>query len=135
MSQPSYAAPVYAAAGPGPIGQVRGTVLCMFLFLITFGIYGIFWFYGVHNEMKRHTGTGVGGAFAVLIWLLVGIVSPFLTSSEVGHLYTQTRRRPPVTGVTGLWATLGVLILIGPLIWFVRTNGALNDYWRALGAR
>jgi len=107
----------------------------MFLFLITFGIYGFFWFYGVHSEMKRYTGAGIGGGFAVLIWFLLGFVSPFLTSSEVGRLYTETRRRPPVTGVTGLWATLGAVIIVGPLIWFVRTNGSLNDYWRGLGAR
>jgi hypothetical protein len=123
------------AAGPGPLGRVRGTGLCFLLFVITLGIYGFFWFYGTHREMKEHTGRGIGGGWAVLIYFVVGFVSPFLSSSEVGQLYTQTRRQPPVTGITGLWATLGAIILIGPIIWFVRTNGALNDYWRGLGAR
>ncbi|MDX6200486.1 MAG: hypothetical protein QOJ79_3637 [Actinomycetota bacterium] len=134
MSQPSYA-PVQPAAGPGPVGQVRGTGLCIVLFLITLGIYGFFWIYGVHNEMKRHTGRGIGGGIAVLIWLLLSFVSPFLVSGEVGQLYSSTRRQPPVTGLTGLWATLGALIIVGPIIWFVQTNNALNDYWRGLGAR
>jgi hypothetical protein len=135
----SYADPspplVQPAAGPGPIGQVRGTWLCVFLFLITLGIYGFFWFYGTHKEMKAHTGNGIGGGLAVVIYLLVGFVSPFLSSSEVGQLYTRSRRQPPVTGITGLWAILGALIIIGPLVWFVKTNNALNNYWQALGAQ
>jgi hypothetical protein len=28
-----------------------------------------------------------------------------------------------------------MLILVGPFIWFIRTNNALNDYWRSLGVR
>ena len=27
-----------------------------------------------------------------------------------------------------------VFILVGPLVWFIKTNGALNSYWRSLGA-
>jgi hypothetical protein len=134
MSQPSYPL-VQPAAGPGPLGTSRATWLCILLFLITFGLYSLYWIYVVHHEMKRHTGTGIGGGIAVLIWVLVGFVSPFLTSSEVGQLYSRSRRQPPVTGLTGLWATLGVLIIIGPIIWFVTTNNALNNYWRTLGAR
>ena len=126
---------VQPAAGPGPIGRVRGTGLCVLLFLVTFGIYGFFWFYATHNEMKQHTGRGIGGGLAVLIYLLLGVVSPFVSSAEVGQLYTQSRRQPPVTGITGLWATLGALIIVGPVVWFVKTNNALNDYWQALGAR
>jgi hypothetical protein len=135
MSQPSYAAPVQPAAGPGPLGQTRGTGLCILLFVITLGLYSFYWIYVVHQDMKQHTGRGIGGGIAVIIWFFVGFVSPFLTSSEVGQLYSSTRRRPPVTGLTGLWATLGALILIGPIIWFVSTNNALNSYWRELGAR
>jgi hypothetical protein len=35
--------------------------------------------------------------------------------------------------MTGLWYFPGVLILVGPIVWFVKTNGALNDYWRSQG--
>jgi hypothetical protein len=27
-----------------------------------------------------------------------------------------------------------MLILVGPIVWFVKTNAALNDYWKSLGA-
>ena len=37
--------------------------------------------------------------------------------------------------LTGLWVFPGIFILVGPFIWFSKTNGALNDYWRSLGAQ
>ena len=40
-----------------------------------------------------------------------------------------------MSGLTGLWYFPGMLILIGPIVWFVKTNGALNNYWRSMGAR
>jgi hypothetical protein len=43
--------------------------------------------------------------------------------------------RAPVSGVTGLWYFPGIFLLVGPLIWFIKTNGALNAYWRSVGAR
>jgi len=79
-----------------------------------------------------HTGDGLGGGLALLLALLVGIVMPFLTASEVGRLYERRGQRPPVTGITGLWI---LLPLVGAIVWFVKTNGALNTYWRSLGAQ
>jgi Domain of unknown function (DUF4234) len=123
------------AVGPAPIGGVRSTGLAMLLFVITFGIYGIYWFFVVHEEMKRHKGTGIGGGIALLIYVFAGFVSPFLVSSEVGELYERRGLPKPVSGLTGLWYLPGALILVGPIVWFVKTNGALNAYWTSLGAR
>ena len=53
----------------------------------------------------------------------------------MGQLYTRRGQQPPVTAVTALWFFPGIFILVGPFIWFVRTNNALNDYWRSLGAQ
>lgn len=120
--------------GPGPIGKVRGTGLCILLFIVTFGIYGWFYFYGTHEEMKRHTGRGLGGVVALLLALFVGFVMPYFTSSEVGNMQELSGRQKTVSGLTGLWYFPGMLILVGPIIWFVKTNGALNDYWKSMGA-
>lgn len=139
-TQPSYA-PMptsgYPAAhyGPGPIGKVRGTGVAILLFFVTFGIYGLVWYFLVHDEMKQHKGTGIGGVVALLLAFFVGIVSPYLTSSEVGELYERRGQAKPVSGLTGLWYFPGMFILVGPFVWFVKTNGALNAYWRSLGAR
>jgi len=118
----------------GSVGKIRSTGTCILLYIVTFGIYGIVWYYSTHEEMKRHSGQGLGGVVALLLALFVGIVSPYLSSSEVGGLYTRAGRPAPVTGMTGLWYFPGIFILVGPIVWFVKTNGALNDYWRSVGA-
>jgi hypothetical protein len=129
------AVPGVPAPLPGPSGQVRGTGLTMLLFAVTFGVWGHVYYFQSHDEMKRHTGIGIGGVLALLLSLFAGIASPFLLSHEVGGLYEGRGQRKPVSALTGLWFFPGIFLLVGPLIWFIRTNGALNDYWRSLGAR
>ncbi|MGA8246724.1 MAG: DUF4234 domain-containing protein, partial [Nocardioides sp.] len=132
---PQYGAPVGAVAG-APIGQIRNTGTCILLVFVTLGIYGWVWYFKTHDEMKRYSGEGIGGGIALLLAILVGVVMPFLSSNEVGHLYERRGQRPPVTALTGLWALLlGWFFFVGIIVWFVRTNGALNDYWRSVGAR
>lgn len=118
--------------GAGPVGTIRSTGTCMLLTLVTLGFYPLFWYFKTHEEMKRHTNAGLGGGVALLLSVFVGIVMPFITASEVGGLYERRGHRAPVGGVTGLWMLLPVL---GIIIWFVKVNGALNAYWRSLGAR
>ena len=137
---PAYPASRYPqpAAGPygyGPPGEVRGTGLQILLFVITFGIWVSIYFFLTHDEMKRHSGEGIGGVLALLVSLFAYVASPFLLSHEVGGLYERSGRRKPVSALTGLWVFPGILLLIGPIIWFVRTNNALNSYWRGRGAR
>jgi len=129
------AAPARYARPAGTVGEVRGTGLQMLLFLVTLGIWGYVYYFQVHDEMKRHAGTGIGGVLALILNVFVGVVSPFLLSHEVGGLYERRGLRKPVSALTGLWFFPGILILVGPFIWFVLTNRALNDYWRSVGAR
>jgi hypothetical protein len=137
-SQGGAPAPAYGyppvASGSAPIGRVRGTGTAILLMIVTLGIYSLYWYFAVHDEMKRHKGTGLGGGFALLIAFFVGIAMPYITSQEVGEMYERRGEHPPVTWVTGLWNFPGVLIIVGPIVWFVKTNGALNAYWRSLGA-
>ena len=119
----------------GPVGQVRGTALQMLLFVVTLGIWGYVYFFQTHDEMKRHSGQGIGGVIALIVSLVARIASPFLLSHEVGALYEREGRRRPVSALTGLWFFPGIFLLVGPIVWFVLTNSALNDYWRSRGAR
>ncbi len=163
----------------GPPGTVRSTGKTILLVVVTLGIYSYVYNYQVHDEMKRHTGRGLGGGIALLLSLLAGVAMPFLTPNEVGALYTRRGDKPPVRAWTGLWviipAVVGYIVLIatvvaiaatntsttsdgtsndlstgqgvglalgllgfglasitGSVVWFVKTNGALNRYWQSL---
>jgi hypothetical protein len=135
--QPMPGVPAHAASAQpqGPIGQIRPNGLTILLFFVTLGIWGFVWYYQVHEEMKRHTGEGLGGVIALLVSIIFGIVMPYLTSHEVGRLYERRGQEKPVSAITGLWFFPGIVILVGPFVWFVQTNNALNDYWESLGAR
>lgn len=130
-----YPVPTAYAPAAGPIGKVRSTGACIALTIVTLGIYSLYWYYATHDEMKKHTGDGLGGGLALVLAIFIGIASPFLSSSEVGKLYERRGMRAPVSGVTGLWFLLLCwFFLVGAIVWFVKTNGALNAYWRSQGA-
>lgn len=88
----------------GPPGKVRRTAPAIALWVVTFGLYGLFYLFYVHPEMKRHTGRGIGGGGALAVTLCAWVAMPFVTASEVGRLYSGRGQRPRVTGWTGLWA-------------------------------
>jgi hypothetical protein len=129
-------APAYAgqpAAMPtGAGGTIRSTGTCILLTIVTLGFYTWYWYYKTHEELKQHSGAGLGGAVALILAIFVGFVMPFITASEVGGLYERRGQEKPVSGMTGLWI---LLPLIGAIVWFVKTNGALNDYWRSVGVQ
>ncbi len=132
---PAYS-PAYSPATYGGPGKIRGTGICILLTVVTFGIYPFVYYYGVHDEMKRAKGSGLGGGLALVIALFAGFAMPYLTSSEVGELYERRGLPRPVSGLTGLWYFPGIFLFgIGPIVWFVKTNGALNNYWRGCGLR
>jgi hypothetical protein len=126
--------PVPWARPTSGLGEARSTALQMLLFVVTVGIWGYVYVFQTHDEMKRHTGDGIGGVVALLVAILFWMASPFLLSHEVGRLYARAGRRPPVSALTGLWFFPGIFLLVGPIIWFVLTNRALNDYWRGVRA-
>jgi Domain of unknown function (DUF4234) len=117
----------------GPAGQIRPTGMIMLLFFVTLGVWGLVYYFQTHEEMKRHSGEGLGGVLALVIAIIFGILNPFLLSNEVGQLYERRGQEKPVSALTALWFFPGIFILVGPFIWFVKTNNALNAYWQSLG--
>jgi Mn2+/Fe2+ NRAMP family transporter len=120
-----------AAAGKETLGKPRGILFVIVLTIITLGIYHLYWTYKVFEEMKRHTGEGIGGVLGLVIAIVVGIVNAFVLPSEVGRMYARDGRAAPMTGWTGLWILLPI---VGWFVWIVKVQGALNRYWESKSA-
>jgi hypothetical protein len=123
-----------AAAQAVPVGQpgeTRSIGKCILLAIVTFGIYAIYWSYKTHDEIKRYSGNGVGGVLGLVIYLVISPVTYFIAPSEVRYMYEDLDGgKSPVRGTTGLWI---LLPLAGPIVWFVKVQGALNRYWQSKG--
>jgi Domain of unknown function (DUF4234) len=123
-----------AEGNTGPLGRPRGTGFGILLFVITLGFYGWYWIYQTMEEMRRHTGEGIGGVLGLVVWIVVGAVMAFVTPSEVGKMYRQDGQEPPVSGWTGLWLFPFGFLIVPAIVWFVKVQGALNRYWEGKGA-
>lgn len=115
----------------GPPGKVRSPVAVIIFSIITLGIYTLYWYYAVFQELKDRTGNGVGGVVGLVLGLCISIVNVFLLPSEVGNMYAQEGLEKPVTGLTGFWVLIPI---VGSIIWFVKVQNALNHRWEASGA-
>ena len=115
----------------GPVGKPRGIGFGILLYVITLGFYGWYWAFKTQEEMRKHTGDGVGGVLGLVIWILITPVSAFLIPSEVGKMHARAGRTPPMTGLTGLWLFPGAILIIPAIVWFVKVQGALNRYWES----
>ena len=88
------------------------------------------WAYKNGEELKRWSGEGLGGVVYAVITVLFSPVTMFMMANEVEQLYRKEGRQPPITTLWGLWF---LLPLIGNLIWYVRIQHAINDYWTSHG--
>jgi hypothetical protein len=117
------------SASSGPLGRPRGIGFGILMYIVTLGFYGWYWVFQTEEEMKKHTGDGLGGVLGLVIWILVNFVMAFVIPSEIGKMYAKGGQQPPVTGWTGLWLFPGAILLIPAIVWFVKVQGALNRYW------
>jgi hypothetical protein len=115
----------------GPVGHKRNVLFVLLISLITIGIYTIYWAYKTHEEVKQHTGEGIGGILGLVIWIIISPVSAFVIPSEIRKMYASDGRASPITGWTGLWFFPFGIFLIPLIVWFVKVQGALNRYWES----
>jgi amino acid transporter len=123
--------PPAVRTGTGAVGETRSIGLSILWFIITLGIYGIYWTYKVLEEMKQYSGYGIGGVVGIVIYLVIGPVLWFVIPSEIGQLYHREGQEPPVRGITGLW---WLLPIVGAFVWFFKVQGSLNRFWESKGA-
>ena len=98
------------------------------LFVVTLGLYGLYWAYKTHKRMKDQTGDGLGGLLGLIVWIIVWPVSAFVIPSEIGRMYRKAGREAPVRGLTGLWLFPGVILIVPGIIWFVKVHRALDRF-------
>ncbi len=121
-----------SASERGAVGNTRSIPLSILWAILTLGIYTFIWTYKTQDEIKRYSGSGVGGVLGLVIYILLAPVTYFVVPSEVRYMYEDLDgERSPVNGIYGLWF---LLPLIGSLIWFIQVQGALNRYWQSKGA-
>ena len=118
----------------GPLGRPRGIGFGILLYIVTIGFYGWYWIYKTAEEMGKHTGEGLGGVLALVIWILLYPVMAFVIPSEIGKMYERDGQAPPVNGWTGLWLFPFGFLVVPAIVWFVKVQRALNTYWESKGA-
>jgi Domain of unknown function (DUF4234) len=112
-----------------PRGRPRGIGFGILMFIVTLGFYSWYWVFQTQEEMRQHTGEGLGGVLGLVIWILLHPVEAFVIPSEVGKMYSRAGQQPPITGWTGLWLFPFGFLIVTAIVWFVKVQGALNRYW------
>ena len=130
LGAPAPATPPIGA--PGPLGKPRSIGLVILLSIVTLGVWNVVWSYQNGEEIKQHTRTGLGGVPSLLITMFISPVTMFLMASEVEQMYRREGKEPPITTIWGLWF---LLPLIGNLIWYMRIQRSINDYWTSHGSQ
>lgn len=132
MSATGSAAWQAPVASAGKVGQTTSVGKQILLTIVTFGIWAAVWTYRQHRDINDFSGEGVGGGVGLVIYVFVGIVTPFLLANEVEtKLYGRAGQPPPVHTATGAWV---LLPLVGAIVWYVKVQHALNEFWVARGA-
>ena len=63
---------------------------------------------------------------------LLSIVLMFTIPNEIKNMYQRDGRESPISAVWGLWF---LLPLIGNIIWYVKVQRSLNEFWLSKGSR
>jgi len=114
----------------GPIGTPRSVGLTILVTVVTFGFWRWIWSYWNGEELKNYRRDGVGGVAFLLFTIFIYPVTYFLMASEVEKMYRDAGEEPRITTMWGFWF---LLPLIGDIIWYVRMQNALNEFWQARG--
>src|SRR5205085_9066732 len=91
--------------------------------IVTLGFYGYYWAYVCQEELKQHTGEGLGGAVGLIIYIFVQPVTWFLLPMEIKNMYERDGQESPVSAMTAFW------VLLFGIPWYVKCQAALNEHW------
>jgi len=130
-------AEVVPIAGTGAMAKIRSVVWVIVLEIITLGIYGFFWWYFIHRELrdygrtKNTTELGTSpGTSLLAITLGALIIVPLLVSVYNGFKRVQAAQR--LTGIEPIngWIGLILFLVFYPALMGYMQSG-LNSVWQA----
>jgi hypothetical protein len=129
---PASSPPSHPPAEPNgrPIGKPRSVGLTILVTIVTFGFWTWIWSYLNGDELKRYRRGGLGGVAYLLFTIFIVPVTMFVMASEVEGMYVDAGEPPRITTIWGLWFLLPI---IGNIIWYVRIQNAINEFWQARG--
>jgi hypothetical protein len=133
-------AEVVSIKGAGSTAKIRSVVWVIVLEIVTLAIYGFFWWYFVHRELRDYgrakgtseLGTSPGRSLlAVTLGLL--IIVPALISIYNGFKRVQAAQR--LTGIAPIDGWIGLILFLvfyPALMGYIQS--ALNPVWQAQAA-
>jgi hypothetical protein len=117
--------------GSGPVGKARSKGLVILVSIVTFGIWTLVWSFQNGDELKAYRNEGIGGVLYLILTLLLAPITMFLMADEVDKMYQEAGEQSPISALWGLWF---LLPFIGNIVWYVKIQNSLNDFWTARGA-
>ncbi len=102
--------------GPdGPYSHIkyRNMFVQVILFIITLGIYGIYWFYATYNEMTRANGKTEANGCLWTILLLIPIANLFAVWKHSMEYAEVVDQKYPGIAIFILW------LVFAPVVWFI----------------
>ncbi|MGB5168781.1 MAG: DUF4234 domain-containing protein [Acidimicrobiia bacterium] len=128
--EPPHPAQHIPSSADTPIGTPRSVGLTILISIVTLGIWTWVWSYMNGEELKNYRRDGLGGIAYLLFTIFISPVTMFLMANEVEQMYREAGEEPKITTLWGLWF---LLPLIGNIIWYVRIQNAINEFWQARG--
>jgi hypothetical protein len=114
---------------PGAVrGKVRGPVNVWLLTLVTFGIYGLVWYYKINRELRDfHASIEVNPGLALLALFvpIVGLVSIYNTGTRIGQAQQLSGLGTQCSGALGLVASFFFALQT------IYLQGQLNKVWNS----
>jgi hypothetical protein len=106
--------------------------LVILLSIVTVTVWTYLWTFRTGGDLKRYNGDGLGAGITLLIRFLLWPVLFFTIPNEIKNMYARDGRSAPVTWP---WGFFFLLPVIGWLIWYLKVQAALNDFWLSKGAQ
>ena len=96
----------------------RNMVMQVILMIITFGIYGVYWFYVTSKEMIEHKSLdGSAGLWTVMLFVPFGSLYSYYKQGEAVEALTE--------GSMSKWIVFLLWLVFSPASWFI-TQTELN---------